>query len=207
MRFTRFLTLGALIAMMGWASPTLAQHSGQNKLDSIAFVREFPLALVYEGIARFRSNDFQGAIDVWEEYLQRAGKGADTASVNWMVHEALIHAYPAALVYEGLALAKGGDPDGAIRAWERYQDLGIDGSDTASVRKMTEQLFFETYPLARFYQGVLFYLSYEYERAAEAWELYLANGASRKERSHVRELIAMARKHSDARDVARAGGQ
>ena len=204
MRFTRILTLGGLIALMGGATPALAQKGGRQRLDSIAFVREFPLAFVYEGVARFRTQDFQGAINRWEEYLRHAGKDADTASINWMIHEAVIQAYPEALVYEGLARINGGDHDGAIRAWERFQELAPAGSDTATVAQMTERVFFEAYPMARLYQGVQFYLAHQYDHAITSWEKFLVSCATEAERGQVRELIAEARKRSASETLARA---
>jgi len=203
MRYTRFLALSGLIALAGGASPALAQKGGRQQMDSISFVRAFPLAFVYEGVARFRTQDYQGAINAWEEYLRHVGKEADTASLNWMIHEALIQAYPEALVYEGLARLNGGDPDGAIRAWERFQELAPAGSDTATVAMVKERVFFETYPMARLYQGVQFYLAHEYDRAIGSWEKFLATSTTENERAQVRQLIAEARKRESMETLAR----
>src|SRR6185436_16942684 len=112
------------------AIPAFAQQDVNSRADS-AFVRENPLALVYRGIARFAGNDYQGAADEWQRYLVIAGPGADTASVNKLIHEALTRQFPGLLVYEALAQAKGGDADAAVRSLERYQELAGAGEDTA----------------------------------------------------------------------------
>lgn len=203
MRFTRFFALAGLIALTGVATPAVAQHGGKKQLDSISFVNEFPLAFVYEGIGRFRAKDYQGAIDQWEHYLTKAGKNADTASINWMIHQAVILAYPEALVYEALALVTKGDTVAAIQSLERFQDVAPAGADTANVRKLTEDLFFDAYPLARLYQGVAYYLANDFRSAIGSWQKFLSVGTSEKERGQVRELISMARERLAAETLAR----
>jgi hypothetical protein len=180
MRFTRFLALGGLIALAGGVSPALAQTGGRQRF-------EFPVAFVYEGISQFRIKDYQGAISSWERYLQRSDKDADTASISWMIHQAVIQAYPEALVYEDLARINRGDPDGA------------------TVARLPERVFFETYPVARLYQGVQFYLAHQYDRASGSWEKFLVSCVTEPERAQVRELIAEARARAASQTLAGAG--
>jgi len=201
MRFTNFLAIGAA-ASLAVAAPADAQKNDQPALDSTTFVHQFPEAYLYEGVARFWEKDYLGAARAWEQYLAKAGRHADTASVNLIIREALIQAYPETLLYEGVALLKAGDTLGAIRAWERLHELAPAGTDTAVVRQLTENVFFQAYPLARLYQGVAYYLANEPGRAISAWQEYLANGATEKERGEVRGLIAAARARVESERVA-----
>lgn len=203
MRFTGFLAMSGLIALTGVATPAAAQNGGKKQaLDSAALVNQFPEALVYEGIARVWQKDYAGAIEAWEQYLAKAGNDADTSTIHKLIREAFVLAYPEALLYEGVALVKGGDTLGAIRAWERLQDLAPDGTDTSVVRQLTEGVFFQAYPMARLYQGIAYYLGNDYRRAITAWETYLALGATEKERTDVQRLIATARERIETGTVA-----
>lgn len=195
MRFTLLLALN-----IGIASSAFAQGGAVPQSDS-AFVREYPLALVYRGVARFEDADYQAAAEDWQMYLRLAGKDADSASVNVLIHEAYTRQFPGLLVYEALSQAAGGDPDGAVRSLERYQELAGDDADTINTQAMAETVFFLAYPMARLYQGVAFYLAGDYRQAIGAWEQYIVF-VTGKERADVSILIARAREEWESETVA-----
>ncbi|MBI4499913.1 MAG: hypothetical protein HY700_02010 [Gemmatimonadetes bacterium] len=112
-----------------------AQSAPAAEIDSATFIRTYPLALVYRGLAQFAAKDYQGAIESWQEYLARAGGDVDTASVNDLIREAWIREYPLSLVYEGIGRYVGKDVAGAVTAWSRYIELAPDG-DTTAVRSL-----------------------------------------------------------------------
>ena len=183
------------VGLLTFVSPggLTAQSRSDRAADSVTFVNEFPLALVYEGVARFTTGDFQGAIDVWEGYLARRERGADTMSVREMIHEAFVRQNPMALVYEGLSRHEAGDMTGAIGAWERFIELAPPGSDTVSVRELTRDVFVREYPMALLYWGTQLYVARNFEGAIAAWERYLPRASSATERGDVQALIARAK--------------
>lgn len=201
----RFFVLAGALALMGVASPAAAQKGGKQALDSAALVNRFPEALVYEGVARFWEKDYTGAIEMWTQYLAKAGNDADTSTINQVIHEAHVLAYPEALLYEGVALVKAGDTLGATRAWERLQELAPEGTDTAVVRELIEGVFFRAYPLARLYQGFAYYLSSDFDRAIGSWEKYLTVCSKEGERRQVRQLILTAKERLNAQTIALKG--
>ncbi len=135
----RALVLAGLLVLTSGVARALAQSGMPAESDSAKFVAEFPLALVYQGIARFGADDYDGAIAAWQGYLDRAGKDADTASINLMMHEAWVREYPLALVYEGLARYHADDVAGAVASWERYIKVRLaQGPDAAEVKRLIE---------------------------------------------------------------------
>ena len=136
----RALVLSGLLVLTSGAAEALAQSSMPAESDSAKFVNEFPVALVYQGIARFGAEDYDGAIAAWQGYLDRVGKDADTASINSMMHEAWVREYPLALVYEGLARYNAGDVTSAVASWDRYIKIRLaQGPDASEVKRLIER--------------------------------------------------------------------
>jgi len=147
---TTRISMGALLwaALMIGAKPREAagQHGSNQlksrpatsvgaKVDSATFVKQFPVALVYEGIARFNLKDYDRAIAAFDQYLKTGDTNADTASVKAMIHEAWIHQFPLALIYEGYGRYLSKDVAGAVTAWNRYIELQPKG-DSVWVRDL-----------------------------------------------------------------------
>ena len=88
-------------------------------------------------------------------------------------------------------------------AWECYLSLAPAGSDTASVRQMMETVFFQQYPMALLYRGVMLFVNREYDQAIGSWERYLQVASTENERAQARSLIARARAELGSTDIAK----
>src|SRR5262245_59660060 len=122
------LALAGTVALSGGAgAQSIGGSKGSAELDSAAFVKQFPLALAYEGVARYYARDYAGAVEALEQYLATGDTNADSVSVRGMIQEAWIHQYPMALIYEGLGRYMANDAGGAIASWTRYLELDPDG--------------------------------------------------------------------------------
>ena len=102
-------------------------------------MKQFPVALVYEGIAQFNAKDYDSAVAAFDQYLKSGDTNADTASVKAMIHEAWIHEYPLALIYEGYGRYLQNDIAAAVTALNRYIELEPKG-DTTWVRGMIKEV-------------------------------------------------------------------
>lgn len=82
----RWTIAAGLLLLAGFAGGT--QIYGRRLSNEETFIREFPDALIYQGVGLYRQGDFRGAAEAWEQYLKIAPKGADTVSVREMIDEA-----------------------------------------------------------------------------------------------------------------------
>jgi tetratricopeptide (TPR) repeat protein len=133
------LVLAGLLILGSGATSASAQNGSVHHEDTLAFITEFPMVLVYRGLALYDAEDFDGAINAWQRYLDLAGKGADSAGVTALIREAWIREYPMSLLYEGYALYAAKDIPGAVASWTRYIELAPEGEDTTAIRQMIVQ--------------------------------------------------------------------
>jgi hypothetical protein len=147
----RALVVAGLFLLMCLVSPVSAQ-SGSSVEDS-AFFKEFPLALVYRGVALYAAKDYEGALNAWQGYLARAGNDADSAGVSELIRDAWVHAYPLSLVYDSHARHEAGDIVGAIASLERYIELAPAGEDTAAVRQVIVKVLIPEQEMAKISVG------------------------------------------------------
>ena len=151
--------LALILATAGGA--VFAQTGANRTADSAALVNEFPMALVYHGVTLFANQDYEGAINAWEQYLKRNEPGADTVRVQELIREAWIRQYPLSLVYDGYARYVSNDLAGAIDAWERYIDLAPAGEDTAAVRSMIVNVLVPEQDLAKLSVHVTWFVNHD----------------------------------------------
>jgi hypothetical protein len=185
----RALALSGLLVLTSGVTKVSAQGGASAQPDSAAIVSEFPLALVYRGIALFVSNDYEGAINAFQGYLDRAEKDADTASVNAMLREAWIHQYPLSLVYEGYARYLTDDVPGAITSWQRYIELAST-PDTADVRLLIARVLVPADELAKVEISMRSYLDHEFRDITRALSVRTDLAVSEEELSRVRNSKA-----------------
>ena len=187
----RALALSGLLALTGGLTQVSAQTGASEQPDSAAIVSEFPLALVYRGIGLYEAKDYQAAIDAFQGYLDRAGKDADTASVNQLLREAWIHEYPLSLVYEGHAFYAVHDVARAINSWRRYIEIATT-PDTADVRKLIDQTLIPEDVMAKLEISVRSYMDHEFREITRALSVRTDLAVSEEELSRVRGSKARA---------------
>jgi tetratricopeptide (TPR) repeat protein len=146
----RALVVAALFLLTCLISPAAAQ-SGSS--EETTFFKEYPLALVYRGVALYAGKDYEGAIAAWQGYLA-ASNESDSAGVNELIREAWVHAYPLSLVYDSYARHEAGDIVGAIVSLERYIELASAGEDTAAVRQTIVKVLIPEQEMAKISVGV-----------------------------------------------------
>jgi hypothetical protein len=180
---------GLLVLTSGWAKVS-AQSGASVESDSAAVVAEFPLVLVYNGWMRFILGDYERAITVWQEYLDRREKDADTASVNAMMNEAWIRLHPLWLVYDGFYKQQANDIAGALASWERY--IEIAGTpDTADVRRLIARTLVPEDELAKLEISVRSYLDHEFREVTRALSVRTDLAVSEDELRRVRNSKAV----------------
>jgi hypothetical protein len=67
-----------------------ADSAGADALIRDAWVHLYPMALYYDGYARYVNYDIGGAINSLEQYIELAPAGTDTASIRQVIVKVLI---------------------------------------------------------------------------------------------------------------------
>ena len=200
MRYTlsgmvRALAVTGLFLLSCLVSPAWGQGREQVLEDS-AFFREFPLALVYRGVALYAAKDYEGAIAAWQGYLARAGNDSDSAGVNELIRDAWVHAYPLSLVYDSYARHEAGDIVGAIASLERYIEMAPPGEDTAAVRQMIVKVLIPEQEMAKISVDVSWFVDHELRQIVEDLNPPATFATSGMDRKRSAELRSLKRKQS-----------
>jgi hypothetical protein len=172
----RALALMAGLALAGTAG-AVAQSTAT---DSAEFVREFPMALVYQGIGLYQAGNYEGAITAWEEYVSRMHEPADTVGLGDLIRDAWIRQYPLSLVYDGYARYVANDIAGAVGSLERYIELAPAGEDTVQVREMIGRLLVPDETLARVNEQVSWFIKHELPGIMDALDGTVGLASARK---------------------------
>jgi hypothetical protein len=151
----------ALMVILGLTLSMTGAAAQSPSSDSAEFVRQYPMALVYQGIGLYEARDYEGAIKAWEEYVGRTENPADTTGLGDLIRDAWIRQYPLSLVYEGYGRYLANDVVGAVASWERYIELAPAGEDTVAVRQMIARILIPDEVMAHVGKQVSWFVEHE----------------------------------------------